>query len=94
VAEVYAAWLKKHGQIMALFQENAAPFLETLDDMILTKRGVTRNSIDQLVSERWKARQEKNYARSDELRGELSKLGVLVQDSAEGSNWEVDKTHL
>jgi cysteinyl-tRNA synthetase len=94
VAEVYWPWLKRQGEIMALFQEEPVAFLKTLDDMILKKRGLTRESIEQLVVERSRARTEKNYSRSDELRAELTKMGVLVADTAAGSSWEVDKTQL
>lgn len=94
VAEVYLAWLRSKGEIMALFQEEPHAFLEKLDDMILKRRGLQRDAINNLVRERALARTEKNYARSDELRAELGKMGVLVQDSPEGSTWEVDKTHL
>ena len=94
VAEVYFSWLKRHGELLALFQEPPAAFLLTLDDMMLRKRGLDRAHIDQLVSDRAKARIEKDFARSDELRAEITKMGVQVQDSAEGSVWEVDKTLL
>lgn len=92
VAEVYSSWLCKHGELMALFQEEPVGFLNTLDDMILRRRGLTREKIQELVSERSKARADKQYARSDELRAELSKMGILVQDSPESTVWEVDKT--
>jgi cysteinyl-tRNA synthetase len=92
VAEVYYSWLKKHGEIMALFQEEPQSFLRTLDDMLLRKKELNRDQIDQMVTSRAQARVEKNYARSDELRAELTKMGVQVQDSADGSTWEVDKT--
>ncbi len=94
VAEVFYSWMRKQGEMMALFQEKPQPFLNTLDNMILKKRGIDRANIDQLVTDRAKARVDKNYARSDELRAELTKIGILVQDSAEGSVWEVDKTFL
>ncbi len=94
VAEVYYSWLRRHGELMAMFQEEPLAFLGRLDDMILRKRGLTRDAIDQLVVQRAQARTEKQYTKSDELRAELTKMGVLVQDSGEGSTWEVDKTHL
>ena len=94
IAEVYSAWLKNHGEIMALFQEEPVRFLNTLDDMILRKRGLQSESINQMVADRAQARLDKNYLRSDELRSELSKMGILVQDGPEGSTWEVDKTYL
>ena len=94
ISEVYFSWLKKHGELLALFQEEPKSFLKTLDDMILGRRGVERQKIDALVAERKKVREEKNYSRSDEIRDELAKMGILVQDTASGSVWEVDKTHL
>lgn len=94
VAEVYYSWLRKHGELMALFQEAPEGFLNTLDDMILRRRGLNRANIEDLVKQRSQARIEKQYAKSDELRAQLVKMGVLVQDSPEGSTWEVDKTHL
>ncbi len=94
VGEVYYSWLRKQGEMMALFQEEPHSFLRSLDDMILQRKKLDRAQIDGLVAERSRARLEKNYARSDELRGELTKMGVLVQDSPEGSFWEVDKSQL
>lgn len=94
VAEVYSAWLTDQGKVMALFQEAPAAFLKTLDDMILIKRGLSRDKIDHVIQQRALARTNKDYAQSDVLRDQLIKMGVLVQDSAEGSTWEVDKTHI
>jgi cysteinyl-tRNA synthetase len=94
VAEVYFAWLKSQGEVMALFQEEPGAFLNKLDDMILRRRSLNRNDIDKLVTERTSARAAKNYAKSDELRDALSKMGVLIQDTPEGSSWEVDKSRL
>ncbi|OFZ12079.1 MAG: cysteine--tRNA ligase [Bdellovibrionales bacterium RBG_16_40_8] len=94
IAEVYFAWLRKQAELMAIFQEEPITFLHKLDDMILRRRGLARENIDKTVAARTRARIEKNYALSDELRDELNKMGVLVQDAPEGSTWEVDKTRL
>ena len=40
-----------------------------------------------LFDERMKARKEKNFARSDELRKKLLENGILVEDSADGQRW-------
>ncbi len=37
-----------------------------------------------LAEERWQARASKNWARSDELRDELSSLGWSVKDGKDG----------
>ncbi len=93
IAETYFHWLKDKASVMALFKEDAAQFLVTLDDMLLAKKELTRDKINALVSERAQARANKDFAKSDELRNKLVELGISVQDSAAGSQWEVSKPH-
>ena len=40
--------------------------------------------IEKLAAERWQAKQDKEWARSDELRDEIAKAGWKVTDSKEG----------
>ena len=44
--------------------------------------------IEHLIAERTRARKERNWARADEIREELDKLGVQVTDTADGPVWE------
>ena len=44
--------------------------------------------IDELAKTRWQARLEKNWAESDRLRDEISKLGYIVRDSKDGYTLE------
>lgn len=91
VAEVFYHWLKDKGQLMALFQEPAAEYLTILDDRILEQKGIKREDVDQLVQERIEARANKDWGKADEVRDRLTEMGILVQDSQEGTTWEVDK---
>lgn len=90
-AEVFFHWLKNKGAIMALFQESPRQFLRTLDDMLLAKKNIERKAVDELVEARTKARSQKDFAASDKLRDQLKSLGISIQDSAEGTEWEVEK---
>jgi cysteinyl-tRNA synthetase len=92
IAQVYFHWLKENASVMALFKEEPVQFLKTLDDMLLAKKNITRESVDALVNERAQARVNKDFAKSDELRKKLAELGIAVQDTATGSQWEVAKT--
>ena len=47
-----------------------------------------RVKIEQLIEERNLAKKEKNYSKADEIRDELSKMGVSLMDTAEGTKWE------
>lgn len=45
--------------------------------------------VESLVAARNEARSEKNWARADELRKDLSDLGVVLEDTAQGTTWRV-----
>jgi cysteinyl-tRNA synthetase len=45
--------------------------------------------IELLISLRAQARVNKNYAESDRIRNELAKLGVQLEDRADGTIWRV-----
>lgn len=43
--------------------------------------------IDQLITERVEARQNKNWARADEIRDLLSAQGIMLEDTPQGMRW-------
>jgi len=53
---------------------------ESLDSDIETK-------INQLISDRDKARQSKDWAQSDSIRAKLTEMGIQIQDTPEGTKW-------
>jgi cysteinyl-tRNA synthetase len=59
--------------------------------MLLKKKNLDRAEIDRKVQERSQARGAKDFKRADEIRAELTALGISVQDAAQGSEWEVTK---
>ena len=44
--------------------------------------------VEALIEERQTARKEKNYARADEIRAELTAMGILLEDTKEGVKWK------
>jgi cysteinyl-tRNA synthetase len=53
-------------------------------------RGLALSDIEAKIVERAEARQNKDFARSDQIRDELQKLGVAVKDSPEGQLWSLE----
>jgi cysteinyl-tRNA synthetase len=72
----------------------AADFLRTVDDVMgiigMTYGGEDAESseIESLIEERSEARKNKNFARSDEIRGILSERGVILEDTPQGTRWK------
>ena len=46
--------------------------------------------IEALIAERASAKKEKNFARADEIRAELSNMGVTIKDTREGTTYTID----
>jgi cysteinyl-tRNA synthetase len=45
--------------------------------------------IEQLIKERNLAKQAKNYQLADQIRDKLKEIGVLIEDTPEGTNWRL-----
>lgn len=90
-AQVLGQFIRSKGQLMSLFQEPAEEFLRSLDDMLLKKKELSREAIDQKVQARSDARKNKDFKTSDIIRDELAALGIRIQDGVDGTIWEVDK---
>lgn len=90
-AKAFKEWVQKYGEISALFQEPANDFLKELDGILLKEKNIDAAEVDKLVSERLSARENKDWAKSDEIRDELAAMGIEVHDSGDGSHWEVKK---
>jgi cysteinyl-tRNA synthetase len=91
VSKAFMDFMGWFGGLTSLFGEEPAEFLRSLDDRLLKSKNLARADIDVLVKERGEARAAKNFQRADELRKQLHDMGILVQDGAQGSDWEVAK---
>ena len=50
--------------------------------------GLDDGAIDALIAERNEARQNKDFARSDEIRDDLKNQGILLEDGPDGTTWK------
>jgi cysteinyl-tRNA synthetase len=48
--------------------------------------------VEQLIAERFQARQAKDWAAADRIRAELTELGVVVMDNPTGATWRFKET--
>ena len=49
-----------------------------------------KSKIEGLIAERASAKKEKNFARADEIRNELSAMGVTIKDTREGTTYTLN----
>ena len=84
-------WICEKGELMSLFQEPPAKFLASIDDILIREKNIDVENVESLIKERNDARDSKDFARADEIRDELTQMGVMIMDGVEGRGWELDK---
>jgi cysteinyl-tRNA synthetase len=89
-AQSFLKWIDIYGDMSALFFQEPISFLNELDDVLLKQRDLTRAQIEELMSEREYARENKDFTQSDVIREKLTELGIEVYDGVSGDRkWSV-----
>jgi cysteinyl-tRNA synthetase len=85
------SYIESHG-LDKINQHTLLELLEAIDEMLglrlLESTPDISDQQKQLIIERQRARDDKDWARSDELRNELAEQNVIVRDSQLGTVWE------
>jgi cysteinyl-tRNA synthetase len=69
---------------LGLLQQPPAPAERELDP-------ATRARIESLVWLRHEARRRRDFAEADRLREELGRIGVVLEDSRDGTTWRLGR---
>jgi len=73
--------LKSLGGVLGLLQIHPQDFLQAGNE-------VDEAQIQALIDARAQAKASKDFAEADRLRQTLSDMGVMLKDSAQGTQWE------
>ncbi|MCO7222940.1 cysteine--tRNA ligase [Pleionea sp. CnH1-48] len=79
----YAYTLKHLGAVLGLLQQSPAEFLQSASG----EDAFDAEAIEQLIADRNQARADKNWARADEVRDQLTAMGIALEDGAGGTTW-------
>lgn len=79
-ANALSQLLQKLGGYIGILQTDADSFLKQGVDL-------ADEDIDAKIKQRDEAKANKDFALSDQIRGELTKLGIVLEDSADGTTW-------
>ncbi|MBT3506232.1 MAG: cysteine--tRNA ligase, partial [Piscirickettsiaceae bacterium] len=74
-----AGLLIAFGDVLGLFQQDAASFLAGDSD--------DAAKIEGLIAQRNQARADKDWAKADQVRDELTAMGVILEDAAGKTTW-------
>ncbi len=79
--------LRELGGVLNLFQRKSIDWYRDL--LKIRKIDISENEIEKLIQERAQARVEKNWQRADEIRNELLKKGIILEDKPDETIWKV-----
>jgi len=83
-----------NGEFLAGNAAGAREFLDWFDSVFdvlqpaKKESGLAEDQIDALVSERTAAKKARDFARADQIRGDLATQGVILEDTKEGVRWK------
>jgi cysteinyl-tRNA synthetase len=55
---------------------------------LLARQGISDAEVDALLAERTQAKKQRNFARGDQIRNDLTEKGIVIEDSKDGVRWK------
>jgi cysteinyl-tRNA synthetase len=81
--------LRAVGAALGAFHSDPATFLRGRRERLVKRRRLDVAAVEQLLADRTAARQAKDFAAADVIRGKLTALGVEVLDTPAGTDWRI-----
>ena len=86
----YRKALQTLGDYCGLFTRTPETALLELRDYAVKRLNLDVQTIESMLAERAKARSEKNWAVSDQIRDKLAEMGVQILDRPDGTTWQIN----
>ncbi len=83
--------LVKLAQILGILKESAEDFLRSRKQSILKDIDIDEDTINQLIEQRYQARQAKNWELGDQIRHKLLAYNIELKDGPDGTSWNTKK---
>jgi len=79
--------MKRLGGRLGLLQEDPEDFFK---DSYRPEAGVDAAKVEELIARRSQARKDKDFSQADAIRDELTAMGVVLEDTPQGTRWRVE----
>lgn len=81
--------LKQVYGVLGMFEQNPADFILDMKTKYLQKIDISKDFINEQIEKRAEAKKVKDYATADEIRAVLQEKGIILNDSKEGTTWDI-----
>ena len=85
--------IKRVYGVLGLFKQNPEEFVKEMKLKYLSKLGIEVNYIESKIEERMEAKKNKDYTLADTIREELDNKGILLNDTKDGTVWDIKELY-
>jgi len=75
--------------IFGILQKDPNDYFDEIKSLKLTTTDIDPEEIERLIAKRIDARKAKNFKTADDIRDDLAKMGVVLEDSPAGTTWKL-----
>ncbi|NIR15446.1 MAG: hypothetical protein GWN86_16570 [Desulfobacterales bacterium] len=79
------AVFKEAGKFLGLFASEPEDYFEE----VKSRASISADEVESLIEERNEARASKDFERADNIRNKLTAMGVVLEDTPDGTIWRV-----
>ena len=81
--------LSRMGSILGILNSSPQSYFEHKKERGLESASVDAAWVEKMIIERTEARKAKNWKRADEIRKELDKMNIQIEDRPDGTSWKI-----
>lgn len=85
--------IKSVYKILGFFEQDPDEFISEMKEKYLSKLNITINEIENKITKRAEAKKNKDYETADAIRAELDKKGILLNDTKNGTAWDIKELY-
>ena len=85
--------VKKVYSILGLFKQNPDEFISEMKNKYISKIGIDVKYVDEKIQNRLEAKSNKNFEVADKIREDLFNKGILLNDTKEGTTWDIKELY-
>ena len=75
--------------VLGFFTQNPSEFINEMKNKYLRKINLDPEYIGEEIQKRANAKKDKDYATADTIRAELDEKGIILNDTPEGTVWDM-----